>query len=74
MTAPVLLLMAGADENIPPADAEAFAADVRGRGLRADVHVYDGAPHSFFDRSFAEHREACDDAWLRILEFVGRPV
>jgi carboxymethylenebutenolidase len=74
MTAPVLLLMAGADVNIPPADAEAFAGQVRARGLRADVHVYDGAPHSFFDRSFAEHRDACDDAWRRILEFVGRPV
>jgi carboxymethylenebutenolidase len=74
MTAPLLLLMAGADVNISPADAEAFAARVRARGLRADVHVYDGAPHSFFDRSFAEHRGACDDAWHRILEFVGRPV
>jgi carboxymethylenebutenolidase len=72
MTAPLLLLMAGADESIPPADAEAFAAQVRTRGLRADVHVYPGAPHSFFDRSFAEHRDACDDAWRRILEFVGR--
>jgi carboxymethylenebutenolidase len=74
MTAPLLLLMAGADENILPADAEAFAAQVRRRGLRADVHVYDGAPHSFFDRSFADHRDACDDAWRRMLEFVGRPL
>ncbi|MEP6527698.1 MAG: dienelactone hydrolase family protein [Nocardioidaceae bacterium] len=74
MTAPLLLLMAGADVNIPPTDAEAFAGQVRARGLRANVHVYDGAPHSFFDRSFAEHRDACDDAWRRILEFVGRPV
>jgi carboxymethylenebutenolidase len=61
MTAPLLMLMAGADENIAPADAEAFAARVRSRGLRADVHVYAGAPHSFFDRSFAAHREACDE-------------
>lgn len=74
MSAPLLLLMAGADKNIPPADAQALAAQVRERGLRADVHVYDGAPHSFFDRSFAEHRDACDDAWRRILDFVGRPV
>lgn len=74
MTAPLLMLMAGADEHIAPADAEAFAAQVRGRGLRADVHAYDGAPHSFFDRSFADHRDACDDAWRRILDFVGRPV
>jgi carboxymethylenebutenolidase len=74
MAAPLLLLMAGADENIPPAEADALAEQVRARGLRADVHVYEGAPHSFFDRSFAEHRGACDDAWRRILEFVGHPL
>jgi carboxymethylenebutenolidase len=74
MTAPLLLLMAGADENISPAEAAALAEQVRARGLRADVHVYEGAPHSFFDRSFAEHRGACDDAWRRILEFVGHPL
>jgi carboxymethylenebutenolidase len=73
MTAPLLMLMAGADKNIPSADAEALAEQLRGRGLRADVHVYDGAPHSFFDRSFADHRDACDDAWRRILGFVGHP-
>jgi carboxymethylenebutenolidase len=74
LTAPLLMLMAGADQNIPPAEAEAFAAQVRDRGLRTDVHVYEGAPHSFFDRSFAAHREACDDSWRKILEFIGNPV
>lgn len=74
MTAPLLMLMAGADKNIDPAEAEALAGRLRGRGVDAEVHVYDGAPHSFFDRSFAEHREACADAWQRILAFVGRPV
>jgi carboxymethylenebutenolidase len=34
--------------------------------------VYDGAPHSFFDRSFADHAEACSDAWTRILDFTDR--
>lgn len=29
--------------------------------------VYEGAPHSFFDRSYAEHQE---DAWRQILAFV----
>ena len=33
--------------------------------------VYDGAPHSFFDRSFAELQDACADAWRRILSFTG---
>lgn len=70
MTAPLLMLMAGQDKNIAVADAEELAVQVRNRGLQADVHVYD-APHSFFDRTFAEHREDCADAWRRILDFVG---
>ena len=74
MTAPLLMLMGGEDESIPRAEGEAFAAKVRERGVTADLHVYGGAPHSFFDRKFAEHRDACDDAWRRVLAFVGRPV
>jgi carboxymethylenebutenolidase len=36
--------------------------------------VYEGAPHSFFDRTYEEHRVASEDAWRQILDFVGRPV
>jgi len=32
--------------------------------------VYDGAPHSFFDRTFDAHKEACADAWRKMLAFV----
>ncbi len=49
---------------------EAFAAQVRDEGVEATVEVYPGAPHSFFDRSFAEHREACARAWQVMLDFV----
>ena len=38
------------------------------------MHIYDGAPHSFFDRSFGEWHEACEDAWRQILGFVERLV
>ena len=40
-------------------------------GVQNEMVIYDGAPHSFFDRSFDEHREACDDAWRRMLGFIG---
>lgn len=73
MTAPLLMLMAGADQSITPADARRLADKLRERGIGAEVHVYDGAPHSFFDRSFADHRAACEDAWRRILSFMGLP-
>jgi carboxymethylenebutenolidase len=34
------------------------------------MHIYEGAPHSFFDRSFDQWKDACDDAWRRILAFT----
>jgi carboxymethylenebutenolidase len=71
MSAPLLMLVAGADANIPVADVEALAERVRSTGTEVDLVVYDGAPHSFFDRRFAEHADACQDAWRRVREFVG---
>jgi carboxymethylenebutenolidase len=72
MTAPLLMLLAGADQATPPAEFEEFATKVRARGLDVEAHTYPGAPHSYFDRSFAEHREACQDSWKRILAFTDR--
>jgi len=72
MTAPLLMLLGGADEGTPPAEFEEFAGKVRARGLEVEAHTYPGAPHSYFDRSFAEHRDACQDSWERILKFTGR--
>jgi hypothetical protein len=34
-----------------------------------ESHIYEGATHSFFDRSFAQWNDACDDAGRRMLEF-----
>ncbi len=72
MTAPLLMLLAGDDKGTPPAEFEEFAGLVRARGLDVESHTYPGAPHSFFDRSFAEHKDACADAWVRILAFTDR--
>ena len=69
---PVLGLFGGADENIPTEAIDAFRAALDGAGVPNEMVVYPGAPHSFFDRTFDEHREACDDAWRRMLGFVGR--
>ncbi len=70
MRAPVLLLAAGQDQT-PVSEVEAFAADVRAAGTKADLHVYPDAPHGFFDRHFDDDYEGeCADAWRRILEFI----
>jgi carboxymethylenebutenolidase len=34
--------------------------------------VYDGAPHSFFDRKQEEFADASEDAWRRTLDFIRR--
>lgn len=72
MQAPLLMLLAGADRGTPTSEFEEFAGQVRARGVEIESHTYPGAPHSFFDRSFAEHRGACADAWKRVLGFMER--
>ena len=70
MSTPLLLLVAGADTT-PQEDFVAFDAALTGAGVPHEMHIYPGAPHSFFDRAFAEWREACGDAWQRILDFTA---
>ena len=72
--APVLALYGGADKGIPEEDAYAFAQALDDAGVPQETVVYDGAPHSFFDRAMSEHAEACDDAWHRVLRFMSVPV
>ncbi|MCW3038379.1 MAG: dienelactone hydrolase family protein [Solirubrobacterales bacterium] len=64
---PVLGLYGDADQGIPVEQLEEF--DARLTGPR-EIVIYPGAPHSFFDRSFAEHQQTCEDAWFRVLAFV----
>jgi carboxymethylenebutenolidase len=69
LRSPLLLLAAGADFT-PPEAVAAFADEVRAAGVEADVSVFEGMPHSFFDRSYAEHAEACARAWREMLSFM----
>ena len=69
LKAPLLLLVAGAD--FTPAEAFAdFDKKLTEAGVPHEMHTYAGAPHSFFDRTFEQWKDACDDAWKRILAFV----
>jgi len=71
MECPVLALQAGVDANISPeANAELDAA-LTAAGVEHAVVTYDGAPHSFFDRTQEEHAEASADAWERVLGFIA---
>ena len=72
LEAPILALMGGADQGIPLEEVRAFERALKEAGAEHEVVVYDGAPHSFFDRKFTEFAEASDDAWRRVLRFIGQ--
>ncbi|GLX94992.1 dienelactone hydrolase family protein [Herbidospora sp. NBRC 101105] len=69
--APILLLRGGADTASTPEEFDGFTAALDAAGTPNRSVIYDGAPHSFFDRSFAEWAEACDDAWRQIMAFTA---
>lgn len=69
---PILGLQAGADQMITQADTDAFKAALDKAGVANEFVTYPGAPHSFFDRTYEEHKDASADAWKRILAFVDK--
>src|SRR3954454_10997004 len=71
MHGPLLGLFGGADQGITPEQIEDFSRRLDAAGVEHDFHVYPGAPHSFFDRKQEEYAEASDDAWRRVLTFLG---
>jgi carboxymethylenebutenolidase len=70
MKAPLLLLIAGADAATPKDAFLEFDRKLTQAKVTHEMHIYDGAPHSFFDRTFDQWKDAGDDAWRRILAFV----
>lgn len=70
MKAPLLLLIAGADAATPLEASKEFERTLSAAGVPHDMHIYENAPHSFFDRHFAQWKDASDDAWRRMLAFV----
>ena len=72
LKAPILALMGGADEGIPLEDVKAFERALEEAGVEREIAIYDGAPHSFFDRKFEEFSDASEDAWRRVLAFVAQ--
>ncbi|WP_090759380.1 dienelactone hydrolase family protein [Nonomuraea maritima] len=71
--APVLMLRGGADTATTPERFAAFEAKLDEYGTAHEAVVFEGAPHSFFDRSYGEWAETCQAAWQKILDFTERP-
>jgi carboxymethylenebutenolidase len=72
MTAPLLLLVAGADAATSLEASRDFEGQLKVAKVPHEMHVYEGAPHSFFDRTFEQWKDAGDDAWRRMLAFVKK--
>ena len=72
LAAPILGLMGGADDGIPPDDVEAFDDALDEAGVGHEIVVYPGAPHSFFDRKYEDFAADSEDAWSRVLVFLDR--
>jgi carboxymethylenebutenolidase len=68
--APILALQAGDDQHITADLNAAFEQALDAAGVDYELVVYQGAPHSFFDRRYEDFADASEDAWARILAFV----
>lgn len=71
MECQVLGLFGGADGAIPHAAVADFEAALGRAKVEHRVVEYEGAPHSFFDRSYEDHAAASEDAWRQVLSFIG---
>jgi carboxymethylenebutenolidase len=69
---PTLMVIAGADAATPVDAQLALAERLRAGGAEVQTAVYDGAPHSFFDRAHGEWAQACEDVWRRVLALTDR--
>jgi len=68
---PVLGLFGGADQGIPASDIDQLDQQLDTAHVPHHIVTYDGAPHSFFDRRYAEYADASADAWTRMLNFIN---
>ena len=73
MDCPILGLMGGDDPGIPLDEVDGFRRSLAAAGVRHDLVVYPGAPHSFFDRKYEEFAAESADAWQRVLAFLADP-
>ncbi len=69
---PILALQAGDDPGIPQEASRAFEDAMDAAGKAGEVVIYEGAPHSFFDRKYETFSEASADAWTRIQRFIAQ--
>ena len=68
---PILALQAGRRPEHHREQNDEFDAALTAAGVEHEIVIYDGAPHSFFDRKQEEFQSASEDAWARVLAFIA---
>jgi carboxymethylenebutenolidase len=76
---PILAIYGGADQGISGDIRDQYDRALEAAGIEHRTIVYDGAPHSFFDRKAEEFQSASDAAWDETLTFIrkhtaGQPI
>ncbi len=69
--APVLGFFGSADQVAPVELTRQLDEQLDRSGVAHHITIYEGAPHGFFDHELPEFASNCDDAWRRILAFIG---
>lgn len=72
MKAPLLVLIAGADGATTPEQNKQFLEELDKAHVPHESEIFEGAPHSFFDRTQDQWKDASDRAWRHILDFVHK--
>ncbi|HKI99474.1 MAG TPA: dienelactone hydrolase family protein [bacterium] len=70
---PVIGFFGNEDTNPSPADVDDYDAALTRAGIPHEFHRYDGAGHAFqsFNNSERYHEQASEDAWRKVLAFLG---
>ena len=71
LSGPVLGLFAEKDAFVTPQAAKDVDAAIKKAGKQAEIHIYPGVDHAFFndERADVYNKPAADDAWRRTLAF-----
>ena len=73
LQAPVLGFFAEKDGFVPPAAARQLESDLRAAGKSADITVFEGADHAFFNDTRAEvyNETYAGECWIRMIAFYN---
>jgi carboxymethylenebutenolidase len=71
-SSPVLILHGRADDTVPVGVAERLASLIAAGGSSSEIHLYEGAGHSFERTGSGSDQTAADDAWQRTTSFFSK--